>query len=198
MNGRLFTIGFLVLFVITGCPGRTYKSDLKKIQENNMDLPLPSKSFFNGIQYRISGLFRDNYNNDYVLSNNASTKSIYDIDLNFSVESFSSSEAEAYAFLFEGEISKLDAVHDNYIKKRSESLKEFNISIKKELPKTVKYPGYIQIIHGSSNSYSENASYFTATMEIEDEYFVFQLIGKEENMGYLYDDFIEILNSVTK
>ncbi len=98
-------------------------------------------------------------------------------------------------FAFDDEISPIDAVHDNYILKREASLEDVETGIKKELPNSVKFPGYIQVVEGARSDYGEVSSYFTATLEIGNDYYVFQLIGKEGNMGYLYDDFIDILSS---
>jgi len=53
-------------------------------------------------------------------------------------------------------------------------------------------------VHGGSYSTNTPSSYFIATVDIGGEYYVFQLIGKKDNMGYLYDDFIELLSSIEK
>lgn len=163
-----------------------------------MDFPDLQKEYYNGIYYMISDLFTRDYNDDYTIQDNAKTKAIYSMDINFSIEVFDEDEAELLQFAFEEDITPIDAVHDNYILKRASTLDEPDISIKKEVPKTVGFPGYIQVVHGTSSYYDDAASYFTATLEIDDEYYVFQLIGIEENMGYLYDDFIDILSSVEK
>jgi len=99
-------------------------------------------------------------------------------------------------YAFDDEISALDAVHDNYILKREASLEDAETGIKKELPETVKFPGFIQVIEGARSDYGTSSTYLTATLEIGGDYYVIQLIGKQENMGYLYDDFIDILSSV--
>ncbi len=161
-----------------------------------MDFPDLQREYYEGITYMLSNMFGYDYDDDYVLTDDADTKSIYDMDLNFSVEVFSSYDAELIQYGFDNEISPLDAVHNNYIHKRQESLYDYTTSIKKEVPESVGYPGYIQVVHGSNYSYEDGSSYFTATLEIGDRYFVFQLIGKRENMGYLHDDFVDILSSV--
>ena len=186
------------LFILTGCPGGNYKNALKKIQDNNMDFPDNRKVIYNGISFEISDLFRNSYNDYFCIQDNAETKSIYDMDLNFSVEVFDEDEAELIGYQFDEEIEALDAIHDNYIIRRKESLNEADISIKKGTLESVGFLGYIQIINGVEYEYSESISYFTATLHIENEFYVFQLIGKEDNMGYLYDDFLDILSSVEK
>ncbi len=161
-----------------------------------MDLPDLSRSYYKGITYMLSDLFDTDYNDDYVINDDADTRIIYDINVNFSIEAFSKEEAETISYAFDDEIDLLNAVHDNYIIRRKESVYEFASSVKKELPSSVSYPGYIQVIHGSEYDESLGTTYFTATLEANGQYYVFQMIGKRENMGYLYDDFIDILSSV--
>jgi len=163
-----------------------------------MDFPDLRQEYFEGIHYTLSELFSTDYNDEYVISDNAITKVIYDIDVNFSVEVFDLDQAEAIQYGFDEEIDLIDAVHDNYTLTRIKTLDNPTVTIKKETPKSVGFPGYIQVISGSSYSYDSPASYFMATLDIDGEFYVFQLIGNEESMGYLYDDFIDILTSVEK
>lgn len=181
--------------ICTACPPRKYTNDLTKIQNNNMDLPDPERNYFEGITYQLSNLFVEDYDEEYVISNVAETKVIYDVDLNFSVEVFEKVDAETMQYSFDDEIDLLNAVHDHYIIRRQKSLFESKVSIKKPLPEEIGYNGLIQVVEGGQYEY-DGSSYFTATLEISDRYFVFQLIGVKENMGYLYDDFIDILASV--
>lgn len=191
---------FAIVIIATGCPGSSYESEVKKIQNNNMNFPDLEKQYYNGIKYMLSDMFDSDYDDDYVLTDNASTKIVYGLDVNFSVEVFDREEAEIIQYAFDGDIDLFNAVHDNYILKREASLYEPSISIKKPTPKSVGYPGFIQVVNGGAYSYDEDegSSYFTATLDIDGDYYVFQLIGKKSNMGYLYDDFINILSSVEK
>ena len=77
-------------------------------------------------------------------------------------------------------------------------MNKYSTSIKKETPKSVGFPGYIQVVHGGIYDDGMESSYFTATIDVNGTFFVFQLIGKKDNMGYLYDDFLDILSSVEK
>ena len=184
------------LFLLTACPVSRSESALNSIQDNGMDFPDLRSQRFSVVRFQLSNLFDRDYDVDYTIQDNASGFLIYEMDIHFSVEHFESEEIEVLQFAFDDEIFPIDAVHDNYILKREESLEAPEIGIKKELPNSVKFPGYIQIVEGARNDYTEISSYFTATLEIGNEYYVFQLIGKEANMGYLYDDFIDILSSV--
>lgn len=178
--------------------GTLYQSDVQRVQKNHMDLPDPIRCYFNGIQYELSSMFHPHYDDSYVLGDLYEIRVNYGLHMYFSIESFSESEAEEIQFMFENgdEMTLLDAVHDHYAIKRNESLEEATVSIKKNVPKSVKYPGVMQVISGSTYSEAVPNSYFFATLEINDQIVVVQLIGKKENMGYMHDDFIDILSSI--
>lgn len=190
----LIGIGILA----TACPGSRYNNNLKALQKNNMDFPNLRKEYYNGIRFSLDEMFTNDYDDNYTLSDNALTKVVYDIDVNFSVEAFNQSDAEKFKYAFDDQLESLDAVHDNYIIERQKSLYEHATSIKKELPKSSQFDGYIQVVHGGSYSTNIPSSYFIATVQIGELFYVFQLIGKKDNMGYLYDDFIELLLSIEK
>ena len=135
---------------------------------------------------------------EFVLTDDADTKAINELDIYFSVEKFSNQDAEIISYEFDENILLVDAVHDNYILKRENSLYNSDVSVKKELPEEVPYNGYIQVVHGFNYDYDDGSSYFTATLEVGRDYYVFQLIGKKENLVYLHDDFIDLLASVTE
>ncbi|NRA10770.1 MAG: hypothetical protein HRT57_02295 [Crocinitomicaceae bacterium] len=183
-------------FLVTACPEKSPKSALELIQENNMDLPKPLGYYHKGINFKLSELFMRLNFNDMVIQDDADVRVIPELYLYFTVESFSRSEAEAFQYAFEEEIDELDAVHDAYLGKRLSTLDESNVSIKKAVPSSVKYPGYIQVISGSEFKNEDPLTYFMATLQINSKFYVLQLIGKKENMGYLHDDFIEIISSV--
>lgn len=199
-NFKFFTILSLFgcLFLLTACPPIRTKSKLDALKKNNMDFPDLRKTYYEGIEFWLSDLFEMDYDDSYVLTDVAMTRIIYEIDLNFSVDYFDRNAAENIKYRFDENITALDAVHDYYILKREESLFEPITTIKKELPKSVEFPGYIQVVHGSNSSYDNPSSYFTATIQVDKDFYVFQLIGKKENMGYLYDDFLDILKSIQK
>ena len=196
MKPVLLTSLIGAFFLLTACPGSRSKSALKQVQDNGMDFPDLRSQRFSVVKFQLSNLFDRDYGVDYTLQDDAAGFVIYEMDLHFSVERFASDEIELIQFAFEDDISPMDAVHDNYILKREASLEDAETGIKKELPKSVKFPGYIQVVEGARSDYGETSSYFTATIEVGNDYYVFQLIGVEEHMGYLYDDFMDILSSV--
>lgn len=188
----------LLTLLLTACPRVQYEDAKKKLYKNHMDLPDPVIKNYHGIRFKMSNLFVDAYNKDYVLKDDALTKVIYDLDLNFSIEAFDENEANAFQFAFSENTDLLNAVHDHYSFKRQNSLEEHFTSIKKSVPKTVGFNGVIQTIEGVNYVDDEKLLYLMSTIEIRNKYYVFQLIGKKENMGYLYDDFLNILNSIDK
>jgi hypothetical protein len=71
------------------------------------------------------------------------------------------------------------------------------MSIKKDLFSTSKKRGVIQIVRGSTtNLYNEFLLYATATIQLKNEYYVFQFITTSDMMNYAYDDFRRMLYSV--
>ncbi len=190
--------------LLTGCPGNReredpYLSDLERLQKNDMDFPDMQRFYFEGIRYRMSGLFYYSTFDDFVLADDYEVKINHELNLYFSVEKFSEEEAESIRYQFDDEeISLLDAVHDNYAIKRNASLEEATISIKKTVPESVGFPGVIQTISGVNYEGIPANTYFFSSLEIDGDIYVVQLVGKEENMGYLYDDFIEIISSITR
>lgn len=162
-----------------------------------MDFPEAKKLKYKDIKFKLSDLFVNDYRTTHTLHDDALTKVIYDMNLYFTVEKFNEEEARDIQFLFEDTCSLLQAVHDHYILRRAESLIKSETSILKEVPNSVAYPGLFQVIHERGNDYI-HSSYFIATLELSESFYVFQFIGKEEHMGYLLDDFFELLNSVNE
>lgn len=192
-----YQILFLSLtWLLFACPPAKIDRDLTKIQENNMDLPDLRERYYKGLKFKLSDLFTNDYNNEYVIQDDALTMAIYDIDVNFSIEEFSMDEAELIQYGFEEETDLISAVHDNYVFKRLETLDGGISSIKKTSSKC-KYPCLVQVMHGNSSFYGEPSTYMMATIEANKKFYVLHLIGIEENMGYLFDDFENILSSVT-
>lgn len=196
MKFSVFISLISAFFLLTACPGSRRESALEQIQNNGMDFPDLRSQRFSVVKFQISRLFDRDYGVDYAIQDNAAGFVIYEMDLHFSIERFEQDEIEQIQFAFDDEISPMDAVHDHYILKRESSLENVETGIKKELPKSVKFPGYVQVVEGARSDYGRTSSYLTATLEIGSDFYVFQLIGREENMGYLYDDFIDILSSV--
>jgi len=167
-----------------------------------MNFPDYNRFVFEDISFLKPDMFDKEYSESYIISDIYETFVAYEIFTHFSVELFTASRIEVIQYSFDEELTELDAVHDNYILKRENSLYNYETSIKKELPETVGFDGCIQIIHGDDTdyeydyNYGQTTSYFLATLNINDEIYVFQMTGKKENMGYLYDDFLKILSSI--
>lgn len=195
---KLSTIFLLlgILFLTTACPGVRSKSNSKKLEENNQNFPDLERFHFEDISFMKPEMFEKEYADNYILSDVYETFSAYDIYIHLSVELFDKEQISIIQYAQDNTQKDLDAMHSHYIDRRANSLYDANISIKKEMPKSVGFKGYIQVVHGKSNEYDELISYFIATIQVKDQFYVFQLIGKKNNMGYLYDDFINLLSSI--
>jgi len=196
MNFLKITLFILLGSTLFSC---VVKNDLRRLQKNDMNFPDLKSQSFKGITFLKPEMLSVGYNESYVLSSTNLTFQNYILDIFFSIELFDEIDVETIQFSFDdNEISALDAIHDNYIFKRSKSLYSHETSVKKPVPNSVGFDGYTQVVHGKTYDDEEDASYFIATIEVDNEYYVFQMIGKRENMGYLYDDFIAILSSIEK
>lgn len=189
---------FIVSFLFTGCgeEKKEPETQLEKIQKNRMDLPNLRFEYYDNISFKLSQLFEESKVTNIAYHSDADVKMIKELFIYFSVESFSAQEAKDAQFSFDNDLDLLNSVHDLYASKRIASLDQPSVSIKKFPPEEIKFPGIIQVISGSKYQNTDRHSYFFATIEIDSRYFVFQLIGKQENMTYLYDDFLEILASI--
>lgn len=197
-------IGLLlyVLLSAVSCGPRNSGGDvLKKVQDNNMDFPDWESHTFEGVAFSLPEDFGYYYNDNYVMDYlNSQVYSIPEMKLYFGVERFTDDQADEIAYQFEERVDPLDAVHEHYVYKREMSLDgEYQIetSVKKELGKQSLYPGWFQVVHGKAGMYAKRMTYFTATIEVDNEYYVFQWIGKEGNMEYFLDDFNKMIASIS-
>ena len=122
------------------------------------------------------------------------TKEIYDLNLFFGFDKFSPQMVKSLTNHQKDE-NELSALHDFYIQKRITTLEDSYTSVPMELPKELKQNGVFQTVEGG-RKYDKKLMYFFATIEKNRNYYVFQLVGKSENMGYLKDDFFTILKSI--
>jgi hypothetical protein len=191
-----FLIGLTI--VLTACPDMRTESSQQKLFKNHMDLPDLERIQYSGINFQLSKLFEDNLNFEYVIKDAALSRTIYDLGLHFSTEVFTESDATVFNYSLQTETDNLNAVHNYYALKRQNSLYEHFSSVKKKGPRENGYPSIIQTIEGPGYEGGDTLSYMMATVDVNKKYYVFQLIGKKGNIGYLYDDFIAILKSIRK
>jgi hypothetical protein len=164
-----------------------------------MDFPNLEKRNHKGINFQLSALFKDAYDDYFLLKpDGAYNKEIMDMNVRFCIETFTDLDVAAMEFI-EGRGKKpLDLAHENYINRRLKSLEERLLSTRKPLPKKIGFNGYIQVIEGGSSLDDKLSTYMIATVEIDKQFHVFQLIGPKDHMGYFYDDFNTILQSIEK
>lgn len=200
MKNKTIVSLIAVSFLLTACPGKDAdQSQLSAIQNNNMDLPDLRTAYYKGVQFKLSSLFENYYYDYFAYHDDADVRVINELSIYFAVEEFTTEEAIAAQYKFENDVDLLNAVHDMYAARRIKTLlDDASVSIKKELPQSVKFPGYVQVISGTHIESVDDNSYFLATLEIHGRYFVFQMIGKKDSMAYIYDDFLDLLSSVNR
>lgn len=186
----------LMWTLCTGCPPSNRNKNRKLLFDNNMNFPDFIKQTHDGVSYSLPSMFTEYYNPDFTLEkNNASAWQVYDLDIYFSIETFVNVDIDKFKFISDSEETDLLALQKHYVHMRENSLYQYETSEIKKLKLSIAN-GYIQAITGSTYSDGDVLIYFTSSIKVGDEYYVLQLIGAEENMSYLFDDFIQIINSV--
>lgn len=187
-----------MLFLMTACP-TSNKQSLPSVFANKMDFPNLEKRSHAGIDFQLSALFKDAFENYFLLKpDGAYNKEIMDMNVRFCIETFTSIDAASMEFIQGEGKTPLESVHENYINRRLKSLEERLLSTRKPLSKKIGFNGFIQVIEGGSSIDDKLSTYMIATLEIDNQYHVIQLIGPKDHMGYFYDDFNTILESIEK
>lgn len=200
MRTILFFI--LLLPILVACPNsNTSTKDANELYVNNMDFKKWWETDFSEISYLLPSKFEQETEWNYTVNKKYSQqKSISSLYLYFSVEKFSDSSATYLQYL-NNEKSNLHAIQKNYVSRIQNSLNTENdngseTSEIKQLSENcisqVVIQNFIRFYQWDSD---QTKTYFIATKKIKKSFFVFQLIGKTENMRYLQDDFFKIVYS---
>jgi hypothetical protein len=194
------------LYLIHSCTTKKQDSAYQQLKKNSFSFPEWSKASYYHLKFKVPSLFKNNYFSDYTYTNSGYIRSVPDIGIHFSVEKIYGDILEdiMYDYAdFEGldeeemsDVDSLDALHFMVVDKRIKSLEYYDFSILNTKQTNLKYPTFIQTVHGQQNLYSEEMYYHIATIRKEDEFYVIQFITNEEMSAYLYDDFIKILESI--
>ena len=197
MKRLISFIPIYLLLIAANCSG-AYTPSKKILESNKMNFPDLEKRAHASFSYQLSSLFTDAYSDHFVLKSNATTKSINDLNIFFSIETFDRNDIETIRFLNETDQTDLELIHDYYIGMRQSSLSYNTLSLRKKLKGKSTFPGYTQHVVGKNKYETKSMIYMISTVEIDGAFHVFQLIGPKDNMGYFHDDFLKILNSIEK
>lgn len=198
MNRSIPYLIFILPF-LTACPASQRTNPVEKVRANHLNFTDPELRAYKGIEFKLSQLFEDSYYTEYVIKNNALTKSIPELNIHFSVEEFDEIDIDTYRFLRDKKGDEVEIVHDFYISSRLQTLIEARKSIKRKLSSKVGFKGYIQNIDGDlGDDEATWSSYFVGSVLIDGKVYIFQMIGKKEVMYNFYDDFLKILESIEK
>lgn len=199
MRYRLLLV--LVPFILMGgCVD--YNKENKEIREafkkNHYNFALDKTIKYEGISFHIPKHFKRYYSHNFTIKNSSITRTSNALNIYFSVERFTKSDLRrefVSDFIIKHDL--LNTFQDAYVWRRFASIDNGGISIKKELPKNLKQKGVIQTVAGDG-AYAGMTYYATATIQVKDNYYVFQWITSKQIMNYTYDDFERILKSVKK
>ena len=201
MKRTIFPFLF-VLPLLVACPNsNTPTRDANELYSNNMDFKKWKKTDFDYISYVLPQKFEQELETNYTIEKYSSQqKSIPSLSLYFSVEKFTDTTVTYFQYV-NNEKSNLHAIQKNYINSIQNSLSNENYSgyrtseikrLSKRCLSQVVIQNFVRQYKWDSD-YSR--TYFIATKKIKNTFYVFQLIGKSENMKYLQDDFFKIVNS---
>jgi hypothetical protein len=193
-------IGIIILlatlFSLYACDDLNQNDPKRQLFNNKMDLPETGSQTFGNITFKLSNLFEPYELKSFAYNQEALMLSIPALNLYFSVEQFKNESLNKFIDPQLGNFSTLDNLHNTYVIYRQKSFDTFVSSIAKDLKISSPNKAIVQVIQ-DGNEYSEELQlYLIATVSFNNEYYVFQFIGKKANMGYLYDDFLAIIKSI--
>ena len=199
---RIIYLFLLLLPLTVACPNQnSTSSDVLELQSNNMDFKKWRITDFIDITHLLPAKFEKELESNYTIDKYSSQqKSISSLSLYFSIEKFTDTTATILKNV-NNEKTNLNAIQKNYIRSIQNSLSQSNIEgfRTSELKRISKICLSQVIIQNYVRQYiwdtDYSKTYFIATKKIKNSCYVFQLIGKSENMKYLQDDFFKIVNS---
>lgn len=191
-----FTLFSSLWLILCACPTPDLKpQDLKDLRQNHYDFKNWKRNYYKGINFDLPKNFEKG-NTDFMYKADGFSKVNYQLGVYISVEQFDASEADEYSFSFDEEVPKLTAVHEFYMNERRHSFQYLENSIKTDLPKGSKLPGSMEVIFGRVDEYDYDMRYVIATVEKNNQWYVFQFITSQDLSAYLFDDFKKIIQSV--
>jgi hypothetical protein len=172
-----------------------------ELYTNKMDFKNWVSYNLEDISYMLPQKFEEETSFNYTIDKYSSKQySIQSLFLFFSLEKFSDTSA-TYLQYVNNEKSNLLAVQKNYVNSIQNSLinnysKGFRTSEIKQISRNC----FSQVIIENFNRQNkwdsdQTSTYFIATKKLKKSFYVFQFVGKTENMRYLQDDFLKIVNS---
>lgn len=182
--------------ILCGCPSPgNEKDDLQELQKNRYDFKQFAKKHYRGIYFDCPVPLKNSPVTNYLYKKDGLSLVNRDIGIFLSVEKFTASEADAALFHYDEGVSKLTAIHELYVEQRRKSLKYLENSIRTDLPEGTKLPGAMEVIYGRKDDYEVDLKYIIATVEKDNNWYVFQFVVGQELSAYLFDDFKKILRS---
>jgi len=191
---------FLVLILMITACGSSDKVDKtnsrEKFKLNGYDLILDAKHNWGNIMFKIPSCFLKSYYSQGTVKPKSFMRETSTFNGYFFVEEFE--ESDQYLSFVESQVASKDLLnlfHDAYVNIIANRLTGGVSALKKDLPKSIKYKGVIQVVREYSSK--EDPDYYAvATLKIKKRYYIFTWLTGKEMMSYTYDDFIDILETV--
>ncbi len=192
----------LIFPLLVACPiSNSSTKAANELYANKMDFKKWKKLSFKSVSFVLPQKFEEEVSFDYTINKYSSKQySLQSLFLYFSVEIFSDTSATYLQYVY-NQKSNLHAVQKNYVNSILVSLignydAGYRISEIKQLNKNCLSQVIIENFNRQNKWDSDQTStYFIATKKINKSFYVFQFVGKTENMHFLQDDFFKIVNS---
>jgi hypothetical protein len=199
---RTIFLFILILPLLVACPmSNSPTKAANELFANKMDFKKWATFNFGGISYILPQKFEEETNFNYTIDKYSSKQySLLSLFLYFSVEKFSDTSA-TYLQYVNNQKSNLHAVQKNYVNSIQNSLSvNYSEGYRTSEIKLLSKNSLSQVIIQNFNRQNkwdadQTSTYFIATKKIKKSFYVFQFVGKTENMRYLQDDFFKIVNS---
>lgn len=187
----------IVLISACGSPKKVDKTNSReKFKLNGYDFILDASHKWGNIMFKIPSCFIKSYYSQGTIQSRSFMRETSTFNGYFFVEEFE--ESDQYLSFVESQVASKDLLnlfHDAYVKAISDRLIGGVSALKKDLPKSVKYKGVIQVVREYSDD-DDPDYYAIATMKIKNKYYTFTWLTGKDMMAYTYDDFVDILETV--
>lgn len=190
-----FSLLSFLWLMLCACPSPDINTfELKELRENHYDFKDWKRNYYKGINFDLPKNFKKG-KTDFMYKKDGFSRMSYQLGVYFSIEYFDKSEAEEFVFSIGEDVPKLTAVHEFYMNERRNSLQYLENSIKTDLPQKSSLKGSMEVLYGRVEEYQEDLKYVIATVEKNNQWYVFQFITNQELSAYLLDDFKKIIQS---
>ncbi len=185
----------ILTFTFSACRLSSPKDPKRLFQKNNFNFTLDQSIRYMDIQFKLSKSFQKNNYLKLPIQKNGKVYYIPQMSLFFSIEKFGEHEIWREKEFVDAEDAKF-AIASYYRRTLQQKYRYGKSSLFREKKINPKDRALIGVFHESVKANEYSNTHFLGFIEIKEEIYVCQLMGKQENMAYLWDDFKRILKTV--